>query len=122
LLNGQKLEVAQACSGLRLFLSVIALAYAYAVLIRRTWWEKAILLSAAAPIAIVSNSARIVITGLLFQFTTSEMAHHFSHDFAGWVMIPLAAALFWLVLWYLGKLILEEEVLEMSALMRESRV
>jgi len=26
------------------------------------------------------------------------------------------------VLWYLGKLILEEEVLEMSALMRESRV
>ena len=41
---------------------------------------------------------------------------------AGWAMIPLAAALFGLVLWYLRKLIQEEEILEMSALMRDSRM
>jgi exosortase len=122
LLGNHELEVAQACSGLRLFASVIALAYAYLVLVRRAWWEKVILLFAVGPIAVVSNAVRIVMTGLLFQFTTGEMAHRFSHDFAGWVMIPLAAALFGLVLWYLGKLFNEEEVLDMSAYMRDVRV
>ena len=35
----------------------------------------------------MSNAARIVATGLLFQFTTSEAAHQFAHDLAGWAMI-----------------------------------
>jgi exosortase len=122
LLGSQTLEVAQACSGLRLFVSIAALAYAYVVLVRRTWWEKAMLLVAAAPIAIVANTARIVATGLLFQFMTSEAAHKLAHDFSGWMMIPLAAAMFGLLLWYMGKLIQEEEVLDSSALLRESRV
>jgi exosortase len=120
LMGDHKLEVAQACSGLRLFMSVVAMAYLYMVLVRRVWWEKAVLLFATVPVAIISNAARIVATGLLLQVTTGEVAHKFSHDFAGWAMIPLAAALFSLVLWYLGKLIREDEVLEMSAIMRRS--
>jgi len=122
LLGSHELEVAQACSGLRLFTSVIALAYAYLVLARRTWWEKGILLWAVAPIAIASNAIRIVVTGLLFEFTTSNLAHQFSHDFAGWAMIPLAAAMFGLVLWYLGKLIQVEEVLDVSAVLRDIQI
>ncbi len=38
------LEVEQACSGLRIFVGIVALAFVYAVLMRRSWWEKAILL------------------------------------------------------------------------------
>jgi exosortase len=120
LLGEHQLEVAQACSGLRLFMSVVALAYAYVVLVRRAWWERAILLLAVAPIAVVANAARIVATGFLFQYTTGETAHRFAHDFAGWAMIPLAAVMFWAVLWYLSKLIREEEVVEMSALVRNA--
>jgi exosortase len=165
LLGEQQLEVAQACSGLRLFMSVVAIAYAYiaigdfenlrgfrvllAVVIpmlaawlfltrrketaigdegppskptvfnRRTWWENGVLLASVVPIAIVSNAARIVATGLLFQYTTGETAHKFAHDFAGLAMIVLAGALFLTVLWYLGKLIREEEVMEISALVRK---
>jgi len=122
LLGTHELEVAQACSGLRLFASIVALAYAYLVLVQRAWWEKGILLLAVAPIAIVSNAIRIVVTGLLFEFTSSELAHQFAHDFAGWAMIPLAAAMFGLMLWYLGRLIQEEEVLDMSAVIRDVRV
>src|SRR5207245_11693129 len=51
LLGDQKLEVAQACSGLRLFMTIVAMAYVYIVLVRRTWLEKGILLAAIAPIA-----------------------------------------------------------------------
>ena len=119
LIGEQRLEVAQACSGLRLFMTIVALAYAYIVLVRRTWWEKVILLAAVVPIAIVSNAARIITTGLLFQYTSGEWAHKFSHDFAGFAMIPLAAALFACVLWYLGKLIREDEVMDMSVLVRD---
>jgi exosortase len=119
LLGEQQLEVAQACSGLRLFMSIVAIAYAYLVLVRRAWWERGILLLSVAPIAVMANSARIVATGLLFQYTSTEAAHRFAHDFAGFAMIPLAAALFGGVLWYLGKLIREEEVMDISALVRQ---
>lgn len=121
LLGDHQLEVAQACSGLRLFISVVAMAYCYVVLVRRSWWEKLLLLVAVPPIAILSNSARIVATGLLYQFTTGEIARKFSHDLAGWAMIPLAAALFWAVLWYLGNLIREEEQVDMVALLHEGQ-
>jgi exosortase len=116
-----RLEVAQACSGLRLFFGVAALAFAYAVLVRRTWWERLIILASTIPVALVANAARIVATGLLLQVVSGQEAQHQAHDWAGWAMIPLAAALFWLVLWYLDRLLPEEEVLDMSAVVREAR-
>jgi exosortase len=123
LLGDHQLEVAQACSGLAIFMSIIALAYGYVVLVRRAAWEKVILVLSVAPIAIVANSARIVATGLLYEFTSSPVAHKFAHDYGGpAVGIPLAGALFALVLWYLSMLIEEVEVMEMSALVRESRL
>jgi exosortase len=121
LLGENQLEVAQACSGLRLFISVMALAYAYVTLVKRSWWEKAILIVSLVPIAIVANATRIVATGLMFQFVSGEAAHKFAHDFAGYAMIPLAAAMFWGVLWYLRLLVREDEVMDMSTLVRESR-
>jgi exosortase len=117
-----RLEVAQACSGLRLFMGVAAIAYAYAVLVRRAWWERLIVLAATVPIAMTANAARIVGTGVALQWTTGNEAHHLVHDAAGWAMIPLAAALFWLVLWYLDKLLPEEEILDMAAVVREANL
>jgi exosortase len=122
LLGDQHLEVAQACSGLRLFVSILALAFAYLMLVRRTWWEKLLLLASVIPIAIIANSTRIIVTGLLYQFVSSETAKHFSHDFAGWAMIPLAALFFWLVLWYLGKLFHEQLQMDIGSLVRRSDV
>jgi exosortase len=118
-LGSHQLEIAQACSGLRLFVSVVALAYCYVVLVRRSWWEKLLLVAAVAPIAILTNSLRIVATGLLYEYSTSEIGRRFAHDFAGWAMIPVAAALFAAVLWYLARLFEEEEVVEMAALVRK---
>jgi exosortase/archaeosortase family protein len=77
-------------------------------------------LAATVPIAIVANAARIVGTGLLLQWVSGKEAQHLAHDVSGWAMIPLAAALFWLVLWYLDKLLPEEEVLDMAAVVREA--
>ena len=118
LLGSHELEVAQACSGLRLFMSVVALAYCYIVLVRRPAWEKALLVVMVAPIAIVSNSLRIVATGLLYQYASSDVGKRFAHDFAGWAMIPVAACLFGVVLWYLSNAMRDEEVLQVGELVR----
>jgi len=116
------LEVEQACSGLRIFVGIVALAFAYLILVRRTWWEKALLLLSVLPIALIANSARIVVTGLLYQYASGEAAHRFAHDMAGWVMIPFAAALFALVLWYLRRLMPEVEPVDTGSVVRGQSV
>lgn len=119
LLGEHHLEVAQACSGLRLFVCVVFLAYLYVALVQRAWWQKLALVLAIAPIAIVANVGRIAVTGLLYQWTDSTRLHQLIHDLAGFLIeIPLAAALFGLVLWYLDKVVQEVEVLDVSALVR----
>lgn len=118
LLGDERLDVAQACSGLRLFMSMMALAYVFVVVVKRAWWEKALLVAALVPIAIISNSARVVSTGLLYRMTTDPGLRKFAHDFAGIGMILFAAALFGLVLWYLKLLIREDEVMDAAALAR----
>jgi exosortase len=114
-LDGHPLKIEEACSGLRIFVGIAALAFAYVVVVRRTWWEKAILLASFVPIALIANATRIVVTGLLLRYISGEAAHKFSHDIAGLAMILFAAMLFALVLWYLGKLVGEVETLDMNA-------
>ncbi len=121
LLGDQRLEVARACSGLRLFMGIMALAYAYVALINRPVWEKLLLVAAAAPIAVASNVARIVATGLLFQWFPGELVHEWIHSAAGWGMVLFAAAAFWLLLVYLRRLVKEELVMDMTAMVKHSR-
>ena len=115
------LEVEQACSGLRIFVGIVALAFAYLVLVRRPLWERALLLLSVLPIALIANATRIVGTGMLYQWVSGEAAHKFSHDVAGYVMIPFAAGLFALVLWYMSKLMQEVELADVRTVVRRER-
>lgn len=121
LLGDHRLEVAQACSGLRLFVSILAVAYFYLVAVQRAWWERVLLVISALPIAIVTNAMRIVVTGLLYQFASGEAAKRFTHDMAGFVMIPVAAVFFGLLLWYLTMLFPWEEELDVSSVVQQAR-
>lgn len=110
-IGDQQLFIEEACSGLRIFVGIFALAFAFVLFSRWSWWQKALALAAVLPIAIVANVTRIVVTGLLYQLVSSNAAMHFSHDLSGLTMIPFAAALFWLFLVYLDRLFPEVEVL-----------
>jgi exosortase len=120
LLGDHRLEVAQACSGLRLFVSIVAVAYFFLIAVPRSWWERTVLVVAALPIAVATNAMRIVVTGLLYQFASSEAAQRFAHDMAGFVMIPVAMVLFGLLLWYLTMLFPWEEELDVSAVVKQA--
>jgi exosortase len=122
LLNKERFEVAQACSGLRLFISILALTYAYIVIIQRPWWEKLGLAIVAIPVAIIANSGRIVATAVLYQFTESESLRQFAHDSAGWATILFAGAILWAFLLYFRWVIREEEIMDVGALIRESAI
>ena len=114
-----RLEVAEACSGLRVFMGISAIAFAYVVLSRRPWWEKAILVVSVIPVALFANATRIVGTGLAYQWVSAEAAQQFMHKLAGWVMIPYAALLFGLVMWYVSKLMREVELVDVGAVVRQ---
>jgi exosortase len=88
-LNEARIGVVEACSGLRMLVVFVALSAAMALLTRRPWLDKLILLVSAVPIAIVSNILRITVTGILHETTSSETANAFFHDLGGWLMMPL---------------------------------
>lgn len=119
MLESHQLEVVQACSGLRIFVGIFALAFAFVAISRRSWWENLVVLASAVPVALVANSVRIVATGLLYQLVSVEAAKQFTHDMAGWMMIPLAALLFVVLLWYLGRIMPEVEQASVSDVFRQ---
>lgn len=121
-INNVPLQVAEACSGLRIFVGIVALAFACLILFRRTWWENALLIVSVLPIALIANMMRIVVTGMLYQHASGEAAQTFMHDISGYVMIPFAAGLFGLVMWYTSKLVREVEVVDVATAVRQEDI
>lgn len=120
-LGRDPLFVAEACSGLRILVGVFALAFAYLLFSNWSGWQKLLVLVAAVPVALVANVFRIVLTGLLMHHVSDQAAERFSHDLAGFLMIPLAAGLFWLFLVYLELLFPRVETLSPSVVLAASR-
>jgi exosortase len=108
-LNDVRIGVVEACSGLSMLVVFFALATAVVILVKRPLWEKAVILPSAIPIAIVANVIRITVTGVLHETVGSKTADAFFHDFAGWLMMPLALGLLWLELKLLSWLFVETD-------------
>ncbi|MEO0529665.1 MAG: exosortase/archaeosortase family protein [Planctomycetota bacterium] len=109
------LEVAEACSGLRMITIFGGFAVACALLIKRPWWDRLIILLSAIPIALIVNITRIVVTALLYRlFPEGEAVHQLIHDYAGLAMMPLAMGLLYLELKILATLSVEEEGIDIG--------
>ncbi|HVZ01157.1 MAG TPA: VPLPA-CTERM-specific exosortase XrtD [Dongiaceae bacterium] len=89
-----KLQVAEACSGLRYLFPMASFAFLCAYLFQGARWQKALIVLAAAPIAILMNSFRIAITGIIANWIGLEIAEGFLHAFEGWVIFVVC--LIWL--------------------------
>jgi exosortase/archaeosortase family protein len=74
------------------------------LLIRRTWWEKLIVLASSLPIALLCNSVRLTITAIAFTRLSGEHWEKIFHDFGGYAMMPLALGAIVLELWLLTKI------------------
>ena len=107
LLRQTPLLIAEACSGLSMLVIFVALSTAMAIVVRRPWWERLLIVLSALPVAVLSNVVRITVTGLMHEWVGREMADLVFHDLAGWLMMPFALVVLWLELWLLGKLFVE---------------
>ncbi len=88
-----KLQVAEACSGLRYLFPIMSFTYVFAVLYRGPRWIKAVLLLSAIPLAIAMNAVRIGIIGILVDRYGIAQAEGFLHVFEGWVIFLACIAI-----------------------------
>jgi exosortase len=87
------LEVADACSGIRSLISLLAIAVAYAFFLKVSSWRRVALVAASIPIAIAANAFRVIGTGLLAQYWGAKAAEGFFHEFAGMAVFVMAMVL-----------------------------
>lgn len=92
-----KLEVAEACSGIRSLMSLFTLAVFYGYFLERSTARRTLLALAAIPIAVAANVVRIVGTGLCVQYWDPDKALGFFHEFSGWVMFVVSLVCLYLV-------------------------
>jgi exosortase len=105
LLGEHQIAVAEACSGLSMLYVFVAIAAGMAIYLKRPWFDRLILLLSSFPIAILANCIRIAVTAFAFQVAGKEMGEYIFHDLAGWIMMPLALGMIWLMLKYLDQVL-----------------
>ena len=102
------LDVAEACSGMRLLMAFLALGVAMAYLHYRPLWQRIILLAATVPIAILCNIVRVTVTGFIYVLIDPGYAQGIYHDMLGLAMLPLAFGLYGVLAWFMSSLFIDE--------------
>ena len=110
--KGQHLEpslnVAEACSGMRLLMAFLALGVAMAYLHHRPLWQRIVLLASTIPIAIFCNIVRVTVTGFIYVLIHPKYTQGIYHDTLGLAMLPLAFGLYGFLAWFMSSLFIEE--------------
>ncbi len=110
----KRLEVVEACSGIRSLMTLVTLAVVFAYfthprgdgsghgpdgsrlssLVSRVktygFWRSVVLVLSAVPIAILTNALRVSGTGVLAHYYGTQVADGFFHSFSGWVIYIVA--------------------------------
>ncbi len=106
------LDVAEACSGMRLLMAFLALGVAMAYLHKRPVWQRLVLLASTVPIAILCNIVRVTITGFIYVLIDPEYAQGIYHDALGIFMLFLAFGLYGVLAWFMSNIFVEEAQLQ----------
>lgn len=99
-----KLQVAEACDGLRYLFPLMTLAFILSYFYRAPFWKKAVLFLSSVPISILMNSIRIGAIGVTVEYWGPKMAEGLLHDFEGWVVFMLSTGVLILVAMALSRI------------------
>jgi len=103
-LGDYKLQVVEACSGLRYLFPLLSLGFIAAYLYKDKFWKKAVVFLSTIPITVLMNSFRIGVIGVMVEYWGQEMAEGFLHDFEGWFVFMACTAVLVLEMWLLSKI------------------
>lgn len=124
----KKLEVVEACSGIRSLMTLVTLAAVFAYFTHprggdpsngepqeshatrigsrlRTYGilRSSVIVLSAVPIAILTNALRVSGTGVLAHYYGTQIADGFFHSFSGWVVYVVAFLMLFAVGWLLDR-------------------
>lgn len=81
-----KLQVIEACSGLRYLFPLLSIGFICAYMYQAVLWKRILIFVSCVPLTILMNSFRIGMIGILVDKWGIEMAEGFLHDFEGWII------------------------------------
>ena len=124
----KKLEVVEACSGIRSLMTLVTLAVVFAYfthprgynpsdgengasrgsqiasrLRKYGLFRSTVIVLSAVPIAILTNALRVSGTGVLAHYYGTQIADGFFHSFSGWVIYVVAFLMLFAVGWLLDR-------------------
>jgi exosortase len=124
----KKLEVVEACSGIRSLMTLVTLAVVFAYfthprggspgngekgssrgsqiasrLRKYGLFRSSVIVLSAVPIAILTNALRVSGTGVLAHYYGTQIADGFFHSFSGWVIYVVAFLMLFAVGWLLDR-------------------
>jgi len=92
-LGSYKLQVVEACSGLRYLFPLMVLGFLAAYFFQGAMWKRVLIVLSTIPMTIVINSLRIGMIGVTVEHWGPTMAEGMLHDFEGWFMFMVCIVL-----------------------------
>ncbi len=102
------MNVAEACSGMRMVVAFVALAGAVALLGAKEWWQRLALLALSVPVAVFMNVVRVAVLGFVTLFNP-DLATGDSHTLIGTLLLLPALGLYMLIVWVLNRIVRTQE-------------
>lgn len=100
-LGTYKLQVVEACNGLRYLFPLVTLGFLMAYFFHAPLWKRAVVFASTVPITVLMNSFRIGVIGVTVDRWGQDMADGFLHDFEGWVIFMACFAVLFVEMWVL---------------------
>jgi exosortase D (VPLPA-CTERM-specific) len=92
-LGGYKLQVAEACDGLRYLFPLMTLGFLMAYFYKGAAWKRWLLFLSSIPITVLMNSFLVGTIGVMVEHWGISMAEGFLHEFQGWIVFMASALL-----------------------------
>lgn len=103
-LGSYKLQVVEACNGLRYLFPLMSFGFLCAYLYKAPLWQRAVVFLATVPVTVLMNSLRIGVIGVMVDRWGREMADGFLHDFEGWVIFMACLGVLFALMWLMKTL------------------
>ena len=102
------LNVAEACSGMRMVIAFIALAGAVAIFSCKLWWQRIAVVALAVPVAVFMNVFRVAVLALASLLSPGLAAGN-AHMLIGTLLLIPGLFLFLGMVWALHRIVSEEQ-------------
>jgi exosortase len=102
------LNVAEACSGMRMVIAFVALAAAVALLSVREWWKRIAVVMLAVPVALFMNIIRVCVLALASLYD-NNLASGNVHMLIGTLLLIPGLGLFLAAVWALERIVKDDD-------------